>query len=75
MRAAFQEGFRAWPYVWRRSLFIAAIVGVIVSALRAAGAIRWLDELTLGVVAFVATQGVIALLFLIAIFARALRSG
>ena len=64
---SFREGLRAWPHVWRRSLLVAACIGFFASLARALGWIAWiafLDELSVGVIAFVATQGAIATLFL-----------
>lgn len=71
---SFREGFRAWPYVWRRSLLVAACSGFLASLARVLGWVTILDELSLGVIAFVATQGLIAVLFFLLLALRAMSS-
>lgn len=73
-RTSFREGFRAWPYVWRRSLLVAACCGFLASLARVLGFVTILDELSLGVISFVATQGLIAVCFLLLLTLRALSS-
>ena len=74
LRTSFREGVRAWPHVWRRSLLVAACVGFLASLARVTGWITFLDELSLGVIAFVATQGAIATLFFGLLVLRAFSS-
>ena len=74
LRTSFREGVRAWPFVWRRSLLVAACVGFCASLSRVLGWVTFLDELSLGVVAFVATQGAIAVCFFGLLVLRALSS-
>lgn len=74
MRTAFREGLRAWPHVWRRSLLVAACVGFLASLARVLTWVTFLDELSLGVIAFVATQGLIATAFFGLLVLRALSS-
>lgn len=69
---SFREGFRAWPHVWRRSLLVASCVGLLAGVARALGWMGALDELSLALIAFVATQGLIGIMFLLVLVLRAL---